>query len=61
MLANKLFWSPGTTKFNMLEENPGALNVEITPDDLQEIENATSKITIQRARYPEQHERLTGP
>jgi aryl-alcohol dehydrogenase-like predicted oxidoreductase len=51
---------PGTTKLNRLEENLGALNVELTPDDLREIENAASKITIQGARYPEQHERLTG-
>jgi aryl-alcohol dehydrogenase-like predicted oxidoreductase len=51
---------PGTTKLNRLEENLGALNVELTPGDLHEIENAASKIPIQGARYPEQHERLTG-
>jgi aryl-alcohol dehydrogenase-like predicted oxidoreductase len=51
---------PGTTKLNRLEENLGALNVELTPDDLLEIEAAASKITIQGARYPEQHDRLTG-
>lgn len=51
---------PGTTKLNRLEENLGAVNVELTPDDLREIEESASKITIQGARYPEQHERLTG-
>jgi aryl-alcohol dehydrogenase-like predicted oxidoreductase len=51
---------PGTTKLHRLEENLGALNVELTPEDLREIESAASKITIQGARYPEQHERLTG-
>lgn len=51
---------PGTTKLNRLEENLGALNVELTSDDLREIEETASKITIQGARYPEQHERLTG-
>jgi aryl-alcohol dehydrogenase-like predicted oxidoreductase len=51
---------PGTTKLNRLEENLGALDIELTPGDLQQIEEAASKITIQGARYPEQHERLTG-
>ena len=51
---------PGTTKLNRLEENLGTLNIELTPDDLREIEIAASKITIQGARYAEQHERLTG-
>jgi aryl-alcohol dehydrogenase-like predicted oxidoreductase len=45
---------------NRLEENLGALDIELTPGDLQQIEEAASKITIQGARYPEQHERLTG-
>jgi aryl-alcohol dehydrogenase-like predicted oxidoreductase len=51
---------PGTTKLRRLEENIGAAAVELTPDDLGEIENAASKITLQGARYSEQHERLTG-
>lgn len=44
---------PGTTKIHRLEENLGAAEVELTPDDLQEIEDAASKITIQGARLPE--------
>src|ERR1700751_5653729 len=51
---------PGTTKLDRLDENIGAVSVELTPDDLREIENAASKITVQGARYPEQLERLTG-
>jgi aryl-alcohol dehydrogenase-like predicted oxidoreductase len=51
---------PGTTKLNRLEENIGAVAVELTPDDLREIESAASKITIQGARYPESMERITG-
>ena len=51
---------PGTTKLQRLEENLGALDVELSPGDLLAIEDAVSKITIQGARYPEQHERLTG-
>ena len=51
---------PGTTKLNRLEENIGAAAVELTPDDLREIDNASSKITVQGARYPEQLERMTG-
>jgi aryl-alcohol dehydrogenase-like predicted oxidoreductase len=50
---------PGTTKLSRLEENIGAVAVELTPDDLREIESAASKITVQGARYPEQMERLT--
>jgi aryl-alcohol dehydrogenase-like predicted oxidoreductase len=44
---------PGTTKLHRLEENLGAAEVELTPDDLQEIENAALKIAIQGARLPE--------
>jgi aryl-alcohol dehydrogenase-like predicted oxidoreductase len=44
---------PGTTKLHRLEENLGAADIELTPDDLQEIEDAASKITIQGARLPE--------
>jgi aryl-alcohol dehydrogenase-like predicted oxidoreductase len=51
---------PGTTKLNRLEENIGAVAVELTSDDLREIESAASKITIQGARYPESMERITG-
>jgi aryl-alcohol dehydrogenase-like predicted oxidoreductase len=50
---------PGTTKLNRLEENIGAVAVELTPDDLREIESAASKITVQGARYPESMERIT--
>jgi aryl-alcohol dehydrogenase-like predicted oxidoreductase len=51
---------PGTTKLHRLDENIGAGATELTPDDLREIESAASKITVQGARYSEQHERLTG-
>jgi aryl-alcohol dehydrogenase-like predicted oxidoreductase len=51
---------PGTTKLNRLKENIGAIEVELTPDDLREIDTAASKITLQGARYPENLERLTG-
>ena len=51
---------PGTTKLHRLEENIGALAVELTPDDLREIETAASKITVQGARYPEKLEQMTG-
>src|SRR5579864_4187505 len=51
---------PGTTKLNRLEENIGAVAVELTADDLREIDSAASKITVQGARYPEELERRTG-
>jgi aryl-alcohol dehydrogenase-like predicted oxidoreductase len=51
---------PGTTKLHRLEENIGAAAIELTPDDLREIESAASKIPIQGARYPEHIERMTG-
>lgn len=51
---------PGTTKLSRLEENIGAVAVELTPDDLHEIESAASQITIQGARYPEHLEQMTG-
>jgi aryl-alcohol dehydrogenase-like predicted oxidoreductase len=51
---------PGTTKLHRLEENLGAVNVELTPDDLRAIESASSHIKIEGARYPELHEQLTG-
>jgi len=51
---------PGTTKLNRLEENLGAVNVELTPDDLREIDSAASKIKVEGARYPEALEKRTG-
>jgi len=51
---------PGTTKLHRLEENLGAVNVELTAADLQEIENAASKIEVQGARYPENLQKLVG-
>ena len=51
---------PGTTKLSRLEENIGALEVKLTPADLDEIENAASQIVIQGARYPERLEQITG-
>ena len=50
---------PGTTKLHRLEENLGAAAIELTPDDLREIDGAASKITVQGARYPEELERMT--
>jgi aryl-alcohol dehydrogenase-like predicted oxidoreductase len=51
---------PGTTKLHRLEENVGAAEVELTPEDLREIETAASKIDVQGARYPENLQRMTG-
>ena len=51
---------PGTTKVQRLEENISALSVELTADDLRDIENAASKIAMQGARYPERLEQMTG-
>jgi aryl-alcohol dehydrogenase-like predicted oxidoreductase len=51
---------PGTTKLSRLEENIGAVNVELTSEDLREIEGVASKITIQGERYPEALEKRTG-
>jgi aryl-alcohol dehydrogenase-like predicted oxidoreductase len=51
---------PGTTKRHRLEENLGAAAVELTADDLREIEAAASQITVQGARYPEHLEQMTG-
>ncbi len=51
---------PGTTKLNRLDENVGAVSVELTADDLREIDSAASKIEVQAARYPEELERRTG-
>jgi len=51
---------PGTTKLHRLEENIGATAVELTLDDLRQIESAASKITVQGARYPEHIEAMTN-
>ncbi len=51
---------PGTTKQHRLDENIGAVAVELTADDLREIEAAASRITVQGDRYPEKLEQLTG-
>ena len=51
---------PGTTKLKRLEENVGAAEIELTRDDLSEIERAASQIEVQGARYPEHLERMTG-
>jgi len=51
---------PGTTKTHRLEENIGAASFELTADDLREINDATSSVTVQGARYPERLQRLVG-
>jgi aryl-alcohol dehydrogenase-like predicted oxidoreductase len=51
---------PGTTKLSRLDENIGALSVELTSDDLRGINEAASKITVQGNRYPEKLEAMTG-
>ena len=51
---------PGTTKLARLHENIGAGAIELTSDDLRDIESAASKITVQGTRYPENIERMTG-
>jgi Predicted oxidoreductases (related to aryl-alcohol dehydrogenases) len=51
---------PGTTKLTRLEENVGTVEVELTRDDLREIESVASQIEVQGARYPEHLEQLTG-
>jgi aryl-alcohol dehydrogenase-like predicted oxidoreductase len=51
---------PGTTKLARLDENIGATQLVLTPDDLAEIETAVSKITVHGARYPEAMEQMTG-
>jgi aryl-alcohol dehydrogenase-like predicted oxidoreductase len=62
LLAQKPWISPipGTTKVHRLEENLGALNVELTTKDLKQIEEASDKIQIEGERYPEALEKLTG-
>jgi aryl-alcohol dehydrogenase-like predicted oxidoreductase len=51
---------PGTTKLNRLEENIGAVAIELTADDLRDIDSAASKIKVEGARYPEKLEKMTG-
>jgi aryl-alcohol dehydrogenase-like predicted oxidoreductase len=51
---------PGTTKLPRLEENLGAGNVELSPEDLRELEAAASKIALQGARYPEELQKMVG-
>jgi len=51
---------PGTTKLNRLEENIGAGSIQLTPEDLRDIDAAGSKITVEGARYPERLEKMTG-
>jgi aryl-alcohol dehydrogenase-like predicted oxidoreductase len=51
---------PGTTKLHRLEENIGAAGVELTSDDLRQIDAATSKIPVQGARYPEEFQKLVN-
>jgi len=51
---------PGTTKLHRLDENIGAVSVELAPDDLRDIDVAASKTTVQGARYPEKLEQMTG-
>ena len=51
---------PGTTKLHRLDENIGAVAVELTPDDLRDVDSAASKITVHGARYPEKLEQMTG-
>jgi len=51
---------PGTTKLHRLEENIGAADVELTPEDLQAIENVSSSVKVEGARYPQRLEQMTG-
>jgi aryl-alcohol dehydrogenase-like predicted oxidoreductase len=51
---------PGTTKLNRLDENLGALKLELTADDVAALEDASSRIKIEGARYPEFHQQLVG-
>jgi len=50
---------PGTTKLARVEENIGAADIDLSPEDVQEIESAASKIAVQGGRYPEELERMT--
>jgi len=50
---------PGTTKMERLEENIGSVAIELSADDLRELDAATAKIAVHGARYPEELERMT--
>jgi aryl-alcohol dehydrogenase-like predicted oxidoreductase len=62
LLAKKPWIVPisGTTKLARLEENLGAATVELDPDDIHALEEASSKIKLEGARYPKFHEQLVG-
>jgi aryl-alcohol dehydrogenase-like predicted oxidoreductase len=62
LLAQKVWIVPipGTTKLHRLEENIGAVQVQLSPDDLRELENAASKIAVLGARYPEELQKMVG-
>ena len=62
ILAQKSWMAPipGTTKIHRLEENIAAVNVQLTAEDLRRLDEATSKINIQGARYPEHLQNLVG-
>jgi len=51
---------PGTTKLHRLEENLEAVNVKLTPDDLRQLDEATTDLEIHGARYPEEMQKLVG-
>ncbi len=51
---------PGTTKLHRLEENIGAVDVELSPGDLRELENAAAKVPVQGARYPAELQKMVG-
>ena len=51
---------PGTTKLHRLEENIGAAAIELTSDDLRQIDNVASKIAVQGERYPENMQKLVN-
>jgi aryl-alcohol dehydrogenase-like predicted oxidoreductase len=51
---------PGTTKLHRLEENIGAVAIQLTPEDLRQLESAASKIPVQGARYPEELQKMVG-
>src|SRR5712672_3413722 len=51
---------PGTTKLHRLEENLGAVNIQLTPEDLRELGTAASQIPVQGARYPEELQKMVG-
>jgi aryl-alcohol dehydrogenase-like predicted oxidoreductase len=62
LLAQKLWIVPipGTTKLHRLEENIGAVNVQLSPDELRELGTSAAKIRVQGARYPEELQKLVG-